>query len=316
MSNPARSSGTSIVFGAIAAVAIHLALTSVAAHAAELPIPDQSNAILLRAANPSAPAEQWERLYGDYRRIRNVAAPTLTPFLPDPAKATGAAVIVAPGGGFFELEIDHEGYMMARWLADHGVAAFVLKYRLQESPRDEKAFGAWRDQRMKPLIAPPAGTTGNVLAANFSTPPEALEDGKAALQLVRARATEWHVDPARVGFAGFSAGAILTLSMAMDEDAAVRPNFIASIYGPMGEVAVPAYAPPMFTAIALDDFLIPASNGQHLGLITSWRAAGRPVEAHLYGSGGHGFGMVGRKRALTLWIDEFHAWMYDNGFLK
>jgi acetyl esterase/lipase len=299
-----------------AAVALSLAISAVPALAAELPIPDQSSAIPLRKVSPSAPAEQWERLYGDYRRIRNVSAPTLTPFLPNPVTATGVAVIVAPGGGFFELEIDHEGYMVAKWLADHGIAAFVLKYRLQDSPRDEKAFGAWRDQRMKPLLAPPAGATGNSVAANFSTPPEALDDGKAAIQMVRARAKEWHVDPARVGFAGFSAGAILTLSMAMNEDKSVRPDFIAPIYGPMGELAVPAYAPPMFTAIALDDFLIAASNGQHLGLIYSWRAAGRPVEAHLYGSGGHGFGMVGRKRALTLWIDEFYAWMFDSGFLK
>jgi acetyl esterase/lipase len=315
MSYLARVSRIGLLFVALAAVALTVAMTAVPAHAAQLPIPDQSNAIPLQQASPSAPAEQWERLYGDYRRIRNVTAPTLTPFLPDPAKATGAAVIVAPGGGFFELEIDHEGYMVAQWLADHGVAAFVLKYRLQESPRDEKEFAVWQTQRMKPLMSPPAGATSSAVAANFSTPAEALEDGKAAIQLVRKRAKEWRIDPVRVGFAGFSAGAMLTLSMAMNEDRALRPDFIAPIYGPMGELAVPSYAPPMFTAIALDDFLIPASNGQQLGLITAWRAAGRPVEAHLFGSGGHGFGMVGKKRALTLWIDEFYAWMFDNGFL-
>jgi acetyl esterase/lipase len=297
-------------------VAFTWATAVIPAGAEQLPISDPPNTISLQQAIPSAPPEQWERLYGEFRRIRNVTAPTLTPFLPDPSKATGAAVIVAPGGGFFELEIDHEGYMAAKWLAEHGIAAFVLKYRLQESPRDEKAFVAWRDQKMKPLISPPAGSVGNILKVNFSTPPEALEDGKAAIQLVRARAREWHIDPARVGFSGFSAGAILTLSMAMIEDKALRPDFVAPIYGPMGELAVPAYAPPMFTAIALDDFLIPASDGQHLGLISSWRTAGRPVEAHLYASGGHGFGMNGRKRALTMWIDEFYAWMYDSGFLK
>jgi acetyl esterase/lipase len=299
-----------------AVLSLALAMPAVPVWAAELPIPDQSNAIPLRKIDPSAPVEQWERLYGDLRTVRNVTAPTLTPFLPVPTKATGAAVIVAPGGGFFELEIDHEGYMLAQWLADHGVAAFVLKYRLQQSPRDAMAYPAWRAQRLKPLMSPADEASDNALAVHFSTPSEALEDGKTAMQLVRTRAKEWHIDPARVGFAGFSAGAILTLSMAMIEDKAFRPDFIAPIYGPMGEITVPSYAPPMFLAIALDDFLIPASNGQHLGLIYSWRSAGRPVEAHLFGSGGHGFGMVGKKRALALWIDEFYAWMIDSGFLK
>src|SRR5580700_12037983 len=136
---------------ALTALWLMIVVCAVPAPAVEMPIPDQSNAIPLRKLDPSAPAEQWELLYGDLRTVRNVTAPTLTPFLPDPAKATGAAVIVAPGGGFFELEIDHEGYMVARWLADHGIAAFVLKYRLQESPRDPKVFPAWQAQRLKPL---------------------------------------------------------------------------------------------------------------------------------------------------------------------
>jgi acetyl esterase/lipase len=300
----------------LVALWLAISMSNAPAWAEELPVPDHSNAIALRKTDLSEPAEQWERLYGDFRTVRNVTAPTLTPFLPEPAKATGTAVIVAPGGGFFELEIDHEGYMAAQWLADHGVAAFVLKYRLRESPRDPAAFSAWRAQQLKPLMSPSPEGPGNAVAVNFSTPSDALEDGKSAMQLVRMRAKEWHIDPARVGFTGFSAGAILTLSMAMIEDRALRPDFIAPIYGPMGEVKVPPYAPPMFVAIALDDFMIPASDGQHLGLIYSWRAAGRPVEAHLFGSGGHGFGMVGKKRALALWIDEFYAWMIDSGFLK
>jgi hypothetical protein len=109
---------------ALIALWLTIAVPAVPARAVELPIPDQSNAIPLRKPDPSASAEQWELLYGDLRTVRNVRAPTLTPFLPDPAKATGAAVIVAPGGGFFELAIDHEGYMVARWLADHGIAAY------------------------------------------------------------------------------------------------------------------------------------------------------------------------------------------------
>jgi acetyl esterase/lipase len=298
-------------------VALAVAATSFCAYSSENSDPDPSTAILLREPDHSAQTEVWEPTIGGLRRIRNVSAPTITPFLPVPGHATGAAVIVAPGGGFYELMIDHEGYDVAKWLADHGVAAFVLKYRLQQTPVDPETFPDWERKRMTAILSPPAnGTVDSRLEDQFPTMPLALEDARAAIRLVRARAKEWHIDPSRVGFMGFSAGAFLTLGMAENQDKSLRPDFIAPIYGPMGERTVPSDAPPMFIAIALDDFLIKATGGQNLGLITSWRAAGRPVEAHLFGSGSHGFGMTNRTRATAMWIEEFYAWMTDNGFLK
>jgi len=272
-----------------------------------LAAPAEPNAIpLLKTPAKGRYPELWEPQGGDNRSIRNVSNPTLTPFLPDPAKATGAAVIVAPGGGFYMLSIDSEGYKAARWLADHGVAAFVLKYRTLETPPDRNAAMAAMGQRMKAALQNPA--------ARLETPPEALADARAAVRLVRVRADEWGVDPTRVGFLGFSAGAIAALSLALSDEATARPNFIAPIYPPMNARTVPADAPPMFLAIALDDPLF--AKGKPLDLIDSWRGAGRPVEAHLYERGGHGFGMISRQAAPSLWPEAFYAWMQDRGLLS
>ena len=276
------------------------------ASSGEIPAPAEPNAIpLLKAPAKARYPERWESHGGD-RAVRNVSNPTLTPVLPDPAKATGAAVIVAPGGAFYVLSIDSEGYKAARWLADHGVAAFVLKYRTQETPPDPEGYQAMMAQRMKAAAQAPT--------ARIQPPPAALADAQAAVRLVRGRAAEWGVDPARVGFLGFSAGAIAALSAALSADTADRPDFIAPIYPPMATRAVPPDAPPMFVAIALDDPLF--AKGKPLGLIDSWRAAGRPVEAHLYEHGGHGFGMISRYAGPALWPEEFYAWMKDRGLLR
>lgn len=270
----------------------------------DIATPDQPGAIALLASPAAADAEQWELRTVGERTARNVTNPTLLPFLPDPAKATGAAVIVAPGGGFFMLSMDSEGYDVARWLTRRGIAAFVLKYRTEPTPRDRAGYFAATGARMKEVV-----TGGRPL----DTTAEALADAEAAVRLVRARAAEWHVDPARVGFVGFSAGAMTALSVGLIDDKASRPDFIAPIYPPMSARTVPADAPPMFVAIALDDPLFGA--GKSLDLIDSWRKAHRPIEVHLYERGGHGFGMTGRTAAARLWIDEFTAWMMDRKLL-
>jgi acetyl esterase/lipase len=272
--------------------------------------PSRPAQIPLRAPAPGSQPEQWHTNRSGTHAVRNVAAPTLEPFLPDPAKATGAAVIVAPGGGFTTLEIDNEGYPVARWLADHGVAAFVLKYRLMPSPRDHQAFLDY----IRAQNTPPPGSGAR--PATFTISPErqkaldaAREDGQAAVRLVRARAAEWKIDPAKVGMVGFSAGAYTTMAVALADDPAARPDFIAPIYGSMAAREVPADAPPMFVAVAFDDALMMRDAG--FGIIDSWRAAKRPVEAHFYERGGHGFGMQHKGVSSALWIDQFLAWMQD-----
>jgi acetyl esterase/lipase len=147
-------------------------------------------------------------------------------------------------------------------------------------------------------------------AAAASLAPQ-IADARAAFALVRAHGREWGVDPDRIGMVGFSAGAMLTMATALaGQDA--KPAFIGNIYGPLGQVTVPADAPPLFVALAADDPLF-ANSG--IGLIDSWRAAKRPVEFHFYEQGGHGFGMYPKETTSTGWFDAFVRWIGMHGML-
>lgn len=247
--------------------------------------------------------ERWSR-FGDGRLVRNVTQPTLTAFLPDPAKATGAAVVVAPGGGFLFLSMDNEGYPIGKWLADHGVAAFVLKYTLNRTSDDDAKFGA---EALK-MFAAASAKGGNVVP----TEPRATQDGVTALDYVRANASKWGIDRNRVGMIGFSAGAITTLNVVLEAKPTERPAFFGYIYGPMTAVPVPDAAPPMFAALAMDDDLF---GKQGYGIVEAWHKANRPVELHAYERGGHGFGAGKTGTTSTGLLDQFLAWMRSRGLL-
>src|SRR6185295_14036240 len=169
-------------------------------------IPAQPGAVVLGTGPlPGATApETWHRQYGS-AFARNVTVATLTPFLPDPARATGAAVIVAPGGGFRTLSMENEGWDVARALAARGVAAFVLKYRLNPTPQDMGEFERSMRTMFSGTPRPPRGTPALALAG---LAPQ-IADARAAFALIRARAGEWRIDPGRIGMIGFSAGAML-----------------------------------------------------------------------------------------------------------
>lgn len=249
--------------------------------------------------------EVWD-LMGDTRVVRNVTRPTITPFLPPPGKATGAAVVIVPGGGFRFVAIEIEGLPIARWLADHGVAAFVLKYRPNETPGDEAAFTRTMVASFTAMITSPD-------ASLTLKEPLATADALQAVKLVRAGAAKWGVDPARVGLMGFSAGAVATLEAATTGESATRPNFLGYIYGPMAATAVPADAPPMFAAIAMDDSLF---GKQGFAIIDCWRKAKRPVELHAYEKGEHGFG-IGKPGTTSMMVmPQFLAWLEMRGLLK
>ena len=268
--------------------------------------PAQGEAIVLGTGPlPGARAnESWYHQYGkDF--ARNVTVATLTPFLPDPAKATGTAVIVAPGGGFRSLSMENEGSDVARALAAKGVAAFLLKYRLNQTPAGMAAF----EQSMAAMFA----GAGQPRTRSGAEPSLAqLADSRAAFALIRKRAAQWHVDPARIGMVGFSAGAMLTLQTAL-RATETKPAFIGIIYGPLQPLRVPPDAPPMFVALAADD---PLFGGKGMGLVESWMAAKRPVELHLYEQGGHGFGMYLKPTTSTGWFDAFLRWLDMHGMLN
>ncbi len=257
--------------------------------------------------DPAAAAEIDESSGGGHV-LRNVTAPTLTPFLPDPVKATGTAVIIAPGGAFMMLSIDQEGNDVARWLAARGVAAFVLKYRLEHTPSNQALFAM--DLGAKILRLTHRSTPD---LPKLPGEDAAVADGFQAMRLVKRQAAKFGIDPARIGFMGFSAGAIVTAHLATEYDADTRPAFVAPIYGLIAiNRPIPSDAPPLFAAIASDDPFFGENTTQ---LYTAWRKAGRPAELHVFDKGGHGYGMKPQGTSSDHWIDEFGWWLQARGLM-
>lgn len=299
---------TKLTFIVLATIAVSALASAQNDKMTPIAIPDQPNAIVLGTGKlPGATADEaWHSQYGS-KFARNVTIATLTPFLPEKGKATGAAVIVAPGGGFRTLSMENEGWNVAKALAKKGVAAFVLKYRLNPTPPDMPGFEASMRQMFSGTASrPPAPQDPSLALA-----PQ-IADAAAAFQLVRSRAKEWNVDPAKVGMIGFSAGAMLTMSTTL-YGKGVDPAFIGNIYGPLAAVKVPENAPPLFIALASDDPFF--ANGG-FGLIESWKTAKRPVEFHLYEQGGHGFGMYPKETTSTGWFEAFACWLRMHGYIK
>src|SRR6266446_1738908 len=219
------------------------------------------------------------------RNVQGIHNPSLTPYLPSKDKATGAAVIVIPGGGHRFLAIDHEGYNVAQWLSERGIAAFVLKYRLARETN-----------------------------STYQVEVHALADTQRAIRLVRSRAQEWGVNPARVGVMGFSAGGELAALAAMrfDEGKAAasdpverqgsKPDFQALIYPGNSKIIAPTKAsPPAFLACAYDDRLDISEGLANVHL--KFKQAGVPAELHIYSTGGHGFGVrASNRKPVGEWI--------------
>jgi acetyl esterase/lipase len=232
--------------------------------------------------------------------VENIHNPSLTVYLPPAEKATGAAIVVAPGGGHRMLAVQHEGHQVGEWLADHGIAAFVLKYRLYR----------------------PAETSPYKRA-------DAIADGERAMRLVRSRAKEWNVNPDRIGFLGFSAGGDLTLAVvgaSDDGDAAAadpidrvssRANFQVPIY-PGGldgnPPQVTSDTPPTLLICAADDR--DSISNALPPLYLNLKKAKVPIEMHIYGSGGHGFGIRPGEAAVHHWPERLTDWLHDIGMTK
>ncbi len=278
-----------------------------------LEAPAEPNAIELGTGGvdgQTAP-ETWFRQWGD-PMARNISTATLTPFLPDPEKANGAAVIVAPGGGFRWLSMGNEGWEVAQALADQGIAAFVLKYRLRPTPESVEGFKESMNRTFSAAAASSDKADGDARPPRLNRDlSDQLEDAEAAYAMIVERADEWGVDTERLGMIGFSAGAGLTMHSTVHSKT-MKLAFIGPIYGAMGSVEVPEGAPPMFAAIATDDFLFHGD----FGAIKSWYDAGVPVELHLYQNGGHGFGLGNPDRTSNRWFGSFLYWLEVNDFLE
>ncbi|RDC61520.1 alpha/beta hydrolase [Adhaeribacter pallidiroseus] len=254
-------------------------------------------------------------------RISKVRNPTLTAYLPPKEKATGAAVVICPGGGYSILAAAHEGADVARKFNEHGIAAFVVKYRLPD--------------------------------ANISTNPEIspLQDAQQAIRVVRKRATEWQIDPQRIGIIGFSAGGHLASTAGTHfqkavipnpDNISVRPDFMILVYPVissqpgvahagsfeklLGKNASPeklkeysndqqitAQTPPTFLVHASDDKVVPPNNS--ILFYQALQLQNIPAELHIYPKGGHGFGL---KNPTTpdYWFDRCLNWMMASNFIK
>lgn len=254
-------------------------------------------------------------------RVYAVDNPSITPFWPDPKQANGAAVIIFPGGGYVRLAIELEGYSIARWFNEQGVAAFVVKYRMQE-------YG-------------------------FPAP---LLDGLRAVRYVRAHANNWNLDAGRIGVMGFSAGGHLAASVATRYDfraeqlnddpwqsVSARPDFailgypVITLEGPdahagsrqalLGENPKPelvrenslqyqvkAKVPPMFIIHGANDKAVPVSNS--LALFNEVRKHNKQSELHIYQTNVHGFGMRAGEGTVSEWPNALQSWLRHNGWLE
>jgi acetyl esterase/lipase len=249
--------------------------------------------------------------------VRNVTVPTLTLVRPAKGAASSTAVIVAPGGAFRFLSIDDEGYLVANWLADHGITSFVLKYRVSKT--------AARDEDFIPSSPDPARETPTEALARWmgamkrlprldadKESSQGIADGVQAVKFVRQHAAEFGVAPDKVVFLGFSAGAMVTTGTILQPDITGRPNYAAPIYGgPFGKIPeIPTNLPPVFMAYAADD---PIAGNAAQAFFTALRQAKYNPELHVYSGGQHGFGMAHLGTTSDHWIQEFYWWMESNG---
>jgi len=253
--------------------------------------------------------------------VHNVSRPSLTVFLQPKEKASGAAVIICPGGGYSILAASHEGYDVAKKLNEMGVAAFVLKYRIP----DDKTM-------LNKEIGP-------------------LQDAQRAIQIVRERAVEWNINPSRIGIMGFSAGGHLASTAGTHFNKAVienknntslRPDFMVLVYPVIsftdsighigsrdnllgknpseekiraysGELQVVANTPPAFLVHAGNDDVVKVQNS--IRFYEAEQKNNIPAEMHIYPKGGHGFGM-NNPTTKDLWMERLKNWLDLNGWLK
>lgn len=244
--------------------------------------------------------EQWYEIEGRGQFVRNVKEPVLIPYLPDPDKANGAAIVIAPGGAFLHLTFGSGGYEAAEWFRNQGFATFILIYRVEDTPREEQAYLDYVAAKMEGYRA--GGKSGNYAPA---TPDYAYQDANTAVKLLRNRAKEFNIDPNKIGIVGFSAGALMAVYNAEQAPLDSRADFIGSIYGQLVLREMTDTVPPMFVAMSSDDVL---SGQSGFEVIQAWQKKSS-VELHLYAKGGHNFGMGHEPYTSVLWPQQFMAWL-------
>jgi len=235
--------------------------------------------------------------------IANVNTPTMEVFKANPELNTGTAVVICPGGGLYALAINKEGNDVAKWLADRGITAFVLKYRLVpttlEATKQLQEDGAEVIVKAKKVL------------------PMSVSDALNAIDYVRKNSSKYDIDPQRIGLMGFSAGGAVTMGVTYNYEKHNRPDFIVPVYAWMvivSETSPPDDAPPAFIVCASDDplDLAPAS----VQIYSDWLGAKKSASLLMYAKGGHGFGMNTQNLPSDNWIQRFQEWLLGQEFLE
>ncbi len=254
------------------------------------------------APGSEARMNEPEKIVGN--SVSNIHHPSLMVFLPEKDQATGCAVIVSPGGGHKNLSYKNEGLDIAKWLADHGIAAFILKYRLGLDD---------------------ANPPGQPQPYKFDV--EGTADGQRAVRLVRSRAAEWGVNPNAIGMIGFSAGGEIVGQVMMHPDLgkpdaadpldrmSAKLNFQGLIYPGKSALIKPVKdSPPAFLACGFKDRQDISEGLAQVYLL--FKQAGVPTDFHVYAGAGHGFGAreIG-KSPPGAWVDSFRAFLVDQKFI-
>ena len=251
-------------------------------------------------------------LVGPTRLITNVSRPTLTIYRPDPARNTGTAMIICPGGGYWDLYWELEGEEVAAWLNARGMTGIILKYRCPRRPGDVKGEPA----------------------------PGPQLDAQRAVRLVRSRAAEWGIDPKRIGIVGFSAGGHLSLATATNfhdrlyepidaiDKLSSRPDFAVACYPGYMKVKdrdavrpdfhIPPDTPPIFLAHASDDRESYGGCISENSVFTylALRRAGIPAELHVYATGDHDFGVRQNEKLPSSWPGLCVNWLRSQKLLR
>lgn len=258
---------------------------------------------------------------GIMSRYEKVTDPTVIVFLPQADKATGSAVLICPGGGYGVLAFDHEGYAIAKWLNDNGIAGIILKYRL---PSD-------------------------LIMKDKSTGP--LQDAQEGIRLIRRNAAKWNINPRRIGVIGFSAGGHLASTLSthfsekvypLKDTVSARPDFSLLIYPVItfdssfthmgsrnnligkdasedqvrhfsNELRITSDTPPAFLVHSADDKAVPVKNS--IVYFEGLNKYNIPTELHIFQKGGHGYGMSVGKGTQASWPGLCINWLKANGFL-
>ncbi|HWB27256.1 MAG TPA: alpha/beta hydrolase [Chitinophagaceae bacterium] len=230
--------------------------------------------------------------------VQNVVNPTLRVFVPPKEKANGTAIVLEPGGGWETIVEGLEGMPVADSLNAHGITVFMLRYRLLKTIDN---FLYTSDKK--------SGLDPKTRLQDYDTKLKQLDldDAKAAMKYVRAHAAEYNIQPNKIGFMGFSAGAFNTTVLATEYDSASRPDFVVPVYGAIENPVVPGDAPPLFIVHAADDKVVSPERSLHF--YEAWLKAGKQAEIHIFSEGGHGFGVTRKGVRTDNWIALFFEWL-------